>query len=61
MASSSATSQFDNITVKLPKGTKDRIKKLTGKNYTAYITDLVLRDLDCQEKRRNSGPDLFTL
>lgn len=61
MASSSSGSQFDTLTVKLPKGTKDRIKKLTGKNYSAYITELVEKDLDCQEKRKKSGPDLFSL
>lgn len=61
MAKVSAASQFDTFTIKLPKGTKERIKNLTGKNDSAYITDLVLRDLDALEKRQKSGPDLFII
>ena len=39
-------SKFDRIAVNLPKGTKDRIKELTGKSCNAYISDLVIADLE---------------
>lgn len=39
-------SKFDRIAVNLPIGTKDRIKELTGKSCNAYISALVLADLD---------------
>ena len=38
--------KFDRLAVNLPKGTKERIKALTGKSGNAYITALVLDDLD---------------
>ena len=38
--------KFDRIAVNLPKGTKDRIKELTGKSCNAYISDLVIADLE---------------
>lgn len=37
--------KFDRIAVNLPKGTKDRIKELTGKSCNAYISELVISDL----------------
>ena len=37
--------KFDRVAVNLPKGTKDKIKELTGKSCNAYITELVLADL----------------
>lgn len=39
-------SKFDRIAVNLPIGTKDRIKELTGKSCNAYISALVLADLN---------------
>ena len=39
-------SKFDRIAVNLPIGTKERIKEITGKSCNAYISDLVLSDLD---------------
>lgn len=39
-------SKFDRIAVNLPIGTKDKIKELTGKSCNAYISALVLADLD---------------
>ena len=39
-------SKFDRIAVNLPKGTKERIKELTGKSCNAYISELVLENLD---------------
>lgn len=38
--------KFDRVAVNLPKGTKERIKELTGKSCNAYISDLVIKDLD---------------
>lgn len=38
--------KFDRIAVNLPKGTKERIKELTGKSCNAYVSALVLSDLD---------------
>ena len=38
--------KFDRVAVNLPKGTKERIKELTGKSCTAYISELVIKDLD---------------
>lgn len=38
--------KFDRIAVNLPKGTKERIKELTGKSCNAYISELVTKDLD---------------
>lgn len=38
--------KFDRIAVNLPKGTKERIKELTGKSCNAYISELVIKDLD---------------
>lgn len=39
-------SKFDRVAVNLPKGTKERIKELTGKSCNAYISELVIKDLD---------------
>lgn len=41
--------KFDRIAVNLPKGTKDRIKALTGKSCNAYVSELVVKDLDSLE------------
>ena len=38
--------KFDRIAVNLPKGTKERIKELTGKSCNAYLSELALADLD---------------
>lgn len=37
---------FGRIAVNLPKGSKERIKELTGKSCNAYISELVLADLE---------------
>ena len=42
---------FDRIAVNLPKGTKDRIKALTGKSCNAYVSELVVKDLDSLESK----------
>lgn len=38
--------KFDRIAVNLPKGTKERIYKLTGESCNAYISKLVIETLD---------------
>ena len=43
--------KFDRIAVNLPKGTKDRIKVLTGKSCNAYVSELVVKDLDSLESK----------
>lgn len=49
-------SKFDRIAVNLPIGTKERIKELTGKSCNAYISELVLAELDRLERSRLSEP-----
>ena len=51
--------KFDRLAVNLPKGTKERIKKLTGKSGNAYICELVLDDLDRLEQNADSLPDFM--
>lgn len=43
--------KFDRIAVNLPKGTKERIKELTGKSCNAYLSELALADLDRLERK----------
>ena len=49
-------SKFDRIAVNLPIGTKERIKELTGKSCNAYISDLVLAELERLENGKSSEP-----
>ena len=49
-------SKFDRIAVNLPIGTKERIKELTGKSCNAYISDLVLSELEQLERDKLSEP-----
>ena len=49
-------SKFDRIAVNLPIGTKERIKELTGKSCNAYISDLVLSELERLENNKLSEP-----
>lgn len=49
-------SKFDRIAVNLPIGTKERIKELTGKSCNAYISDLVLAELERLERDKSSEP-----
>lgn len=53
--------KFDRIAVNLPKGTKDKIKELTGLSCNKYISSLVLEDLERMEKEKNSNIDLIGL
>ena len=38
--------KFDRIAVNLPIGTKKRIRELTGKSCNAFISALVLKELE---------------
>ena len=49
--------KFDRIAVNLPKGTKERIKELTGKSCNAYLSELVLVDLDRLENLAETEPE----
>ena len=49
-------SKFDRIAVNLPIGTKERIKELTGKSCNAYISELVLAELERLESDKSSEP-----
>lgn len=42
--------KFDRITVNFPKGTKERIKELTGKTAGGFAVESVLLRLDELEK-----------
>ena len=41
--------KFDLVQVKLEKGTKERIKAITGESYNEYIKRLVMDDLERAE------------
>ena len=43
--------KFDRIAVNLPKGTKERIKDLTGESCNAYISKLVMESLEKIENK----------
>ena len=43
--------KFDRIAVNLPKVTKNRIKVLTGKSCNAYVSELVVKDLNSLENK----------
>ena len=49
--------KFDRIAVNLPKGTKERIKELTGKSCNAYLSELALADLDRLEQLNSEGEE----
>lgn len=44
--------KFDRIAVNLPKGTKDRIYRLTGESCNAYISKLVTDALDNLDNKK---------
>ena len=43
--------QFDMVQIRLPKGTKERIKDLTGESCNAYISKLVMESLEKIENK----------
>ena len=46
--------KFDRIAVNLPKGTKERIKELTRQSCNAYISSLVITELERLEAQTTS-------
>lgn len=48
--------KFDRIAVNLPKGTKEKIKELTGKSCNSYISALVLENLEQLESMSGMQP-----
>ena len=44
----------DQIMVTLPKGYKERIKNITGLSCNAYISNLVINDIERLEKTKES-------
>ncbi len=42
----------DRVNCQFPKGTKDRIKELTGKSCNAFIKETVVRELDKIERKK---------
>lgn len=47
-------SKFDLVQLKLPKGTKERIKSITDESYNAYVNRLILGDLEKAQKTDKS-------
>ena len=45
--------KFDQVALKLPKGSKEIIREKTGKSVTTYINELVAKDL-----KENFGIDI---
>ena len=43
--------KFERMTVRMPKGTRERIKSVTNESYNAYVNRLTLEDL---KKVRNT-------
>jgi len=43
--------KFDNLAVKLPKGTKDRIKAVTDDSLSSFCEKLILAELDRLENQ----------
>ena len=44
--------KFDRIAVNLPKGTKDKIKELTGVSCNKFISELVIEELHRMESEK---------
>ena len=44
-AQSNYRAKFDQIALRLPKGTSEAIREKTGQTVQAYISELVLKDL----------------
>jgi len=48
---------YDRVSATLPKGTKERIKSLTGQSVNAYISDLISADLERLEGKKSQAID----
>lgn len=42
----------DRVNCQFPKGTKDRIRKLTGKSCNAFIKETIIKELDKLERKK---------
>lgn len=42
----------DRVNCQFPKGTKERIKNLTGKSCNAFIKETIIRELDKIERKQ---------
>ena len=42
----------DRVNCQFPLGTKERIKKLTGKSCNAYIKETIVKELDKLERKK---------
>ncbi len=42
----------DRVNCQFPKGTKERIKNLTGKSCNAFIKETIVRELDKIERKQ---------
>ena len=42
----------DRVNCQFPLGTKDRIKKLTGKSCNAFIKEVVIKELEKLERKK---------
>lgn len=38
--------KFERMTVRMPKGTRERIKSVTNESYNAYVNRLIFEDLE---------------
>ena len=47
--------KFDLVQVKLPKGTKNRIKSYTDESFNQYVKRLILSNLERLDNLRDSG------
>ena len=45
--------KFDRLAINTPKGTKERIKRLTGLSCNAYASELILTDLERLENEQS--------
>ena len=44
--------KFDRVSVNLPKGTKEKIKELTGLSCNKYISELVIENIRLLEEKK---------
>lgn len=42
----------DRVNCQFPKGTKDRIKRLTGRSCNAFIKETIVKELDKLERKQ---------
>lgn len=50
-AKSNYYNKFEHVDVKLPIGTKEKIKKLSDKSYSAFCSECILKELEKLENK----------